>query len=189
MVTLKPKVTLKVKGESAAIEIKRLIVSLKWKSEVDLDLMGFFKAKDGRVGGVVSDGYKPGSMGSLASFPFMQLSGDEGVGATGGDNQEIIRIEKLDEMLEVYIVAVNYTDTLAGTPSIFGQYDGVVTVLNEVGETIEVPLDSLEPGNVVVICKIDNSGPIGPRLINMNDVMDLSEFDAKIPGTSLVLNS
>ena len=69
---------LKQKGESAAIgAFNQLKVSLIWTSAVDLDLMAFYKTKDGRTEGVYSDNYSGGNMGTLNSFPFMQLSGDD----------------------------------------------------------------------------------------------------------------
>jgi TRAP-type C4-dicarboxylate transport system permease large subunit len=37
--------------------------------------MAFYKAKDGRVGGVYSDNYAGGSLGNLNAFPYIQLSG------------------------------------------------------------------------------------------------------------------
>jgi len=46
--------------------------------------MAFYKTKDGRTGGVYSDNYAGGSLGDLNGFPYIELSGDEGVGAAGG---------------------------------------------------------------------------------------------------------
>ena len=76
---------------------KQLKVSLIWTSAVDLDLMAFYKTKDGRTGGVYSNNYAGGSLGDLNQFPFIQLAGDEGVGALGGDNREDLRIANLDD--------------------------------------------------------------------------------------------
>ena len=102
---------LKQKGTSAQLgAFKQLKVSLVWTSAVDLDLMAFYKTRDGRTGGVYSDNYNGGTLGELNSFPFMQLSGDEGVGATGGDNREELRITKLDDIEELFICALNFTD-------------------------------------------------------------------------------
>ena len=85
---------LKQKGASANLgAFKQLKVSLIWTSAVDLDLMAFYKTKDGRTGGVYSDNYAGGSLGDLNAFPFLQLSGDEGVGATGGANQDGIHTD------------------------------------------------------------------------------------------------
>ena len=95
MSELKAKLVLKSKGEEAYIPVKQMLVSLNWTTAVDLDLMAFYKAKDGRVGAIYSSNYAGGSMGDLNAFPFIQLSEDAGVGAKGGTNQEIIRITTL----------------------------------------------------------------------------------------------
>ncbi len=186
MAELKRKVTLKRKGEEAYVSIKQLMATLKWTTPVDLDLMAFYKTKDGRVGGIFSDNYAGGSMGSLNSFPFIQLSGDEGVGATGGENEESLRITKLDDMAELYICTINFTDASQGKGSTFSQYDAQVTVMDEKGEAVEVPLDSNQPGTVAVIAKVDNSGFMGAKLTNENRIMDMNEFQSTVPGANLL---
>ena len=52
-----------------------------------------------------SDNYPGGTLGNLNGFPFIQLSGDAGVGAKGGDNEETLRIAKLDDLAEVLPLA------------------------------------------------------------------------------------
>ncbi|MCL0058843.1 stress response protein, partial [Dehalococcoidia bacterium] len=100
---------LKQKGSSAQIgAFKQLKVALIWTSAVDLDLMAFYKTKTGQTGGVYSDNYAGGSLGDLNSFPFIQLSGAEGVGATGGDNREEMHICNLDQVEELCICALNF---------------------------------------------------------------------------------
>lgn len=184
---IRQKVTLNNKGEEAYVSIKQLMVSLKWSTSVDLDLMAFYKAKDEQVGGVFSDNYPGGSLGSLNSFPFIELSGDEGVGAAGGDNEETLRITKLDDLAELYIVTLNYTDAVNKKQSAFNEYDGAVNVINDKGESVEVPLTSPNKGHVAVICKIDNTSPMGAKLINMNDVMDLGDFVGTVPGANALV--
>lgn len=187
MAELKRKVTLKSKGEEAYVSVKQLMVTLRWTADVDLDLMAFYKGKDGQPGGVFSDNYPGGSLGSLNAFPFIELSGDEGVGGTGGDNEEVLRITKMDDLEELYIVALNYTDASQKVSSAFNSYDGSVIVMNDQGEAIEVPLNAAETGHVAVICKIDNSSPMGAKLINMNEIMDLGTFVGKIPGANALV--
>ncbi|GAK58259.1 stress protein [Candidatus Vecturithrix granuli] len=184
MATLKPKVTLKTKGQEAYVSVKQLMVTLQWTASVDLDLMAFYKTKDGRVGGIFSDNYAGGDMGSLNTFPFIQLSADAGVGATGGQNEEVIRITKLDDMAEVYICTINFTDASQGQESRFSKYDAQVTVVDDKGENVSVPLDSSQPGAVAVIAKIDNTGFMGAKLINENRIMSMAEFQANIPGAN-----
>ncbi len=186
MAQLKPKVTLKAKGQEAYVSVKQLMATLRWTASVDLDLMAFYKAKDGRVGGVFSDNYAGGSLGSLNSFPFIELSGDEGVGATGGANEETLRITSLDDMAELYICTINFTDASQKRDSIYSRYDAEVVVIDDKGESIAVPLDSNQSGTVAIIAKIDNSGFMGAKLVNENRVMDISSFQSAIPGANLL---
>ncbi|ELR98780.1 hypothetical protein [Gloeocapsa sp. PCC 73106] len=187
MVDLKAKIILNQKGEAAFIAVKQLMVTLKWSASVDLDLMAFYKAKDGRTGGVVSDNYPGGNLGNLNEFPYIQLSGDEGIGAKGGDNEEVLRITRLDDIAELYICTINYTDAIAKQDSSFSKYDGGVIVIDEKGETIGVPLNSEKGGHVAVIAKIDNTSPIGAKLINENRIITLEEFASTIPGSQVIV--
>ncbi len=187
MAELKAKVTLKTKGEEVYIPVKQLMVTLKWTADVDLDLMAFYKAKDGRTGGVFSDNYPGGTMGDLNAFPHIQLSGDAGVGAVGGDNEEVLRITKLDELEELYICALNYTDATEKKKSSFSEYDGGVVLTDDRGESVAVPLNSAEKGNIAIIAKIDNSNPIGAKMINENRIVDLATFGEVIPGANLLM--
>ncbi len=188
MVDLKAKVTLKQKGEEAYISVKQLMVTLRWTASVDLDLMAFYEAKDGTKGGVFSDNFPGGNLGSLNQFPYIQLSGDEGVGATGGDNQEVIRITKLDDLATVYICTLNYTDASEKRDSSFSEYDGGITVIDDRGESVAVPLNSQQAGQVAIIAKIDNTSPMGAKLINENKIIDLGTFVNTIPGANLLVN-
>lgn len=181
MVDIKKKVTLASKGEEAYVSVKQLMVSLQWSSDIDLDLMAFYRAKDGRTGGVFSNNYPGGNLGSLNSFPFIELSGDSLVGG-----EEIMRITKLDDLKELYIVTINYEDAANQRETSFSSYDGRVSVVNDRGDAVEVPLNSNKTGVVAIICKIDNSSPIGAKLINMNEIMSLADFVNTVPGANLI---
>lgn len=177
---------LKQKGASAIIgNFKQLKVSLIWTSPVDLDLMAFYKTKDGRVGGVYSDNYAGGSLGDLNRFPFVQLSGDAGVGATGGDNREEMRIVKLDDLEELHIVAVNFTEASSGSSKVFADYDARVEVATDRGDSHTVALDSGQSGSVAVLCKF-TSGFMGTSLVNDSNVMSFDNFKSVVPGASAV---
>ncbi|MBU1625911.1 stress response protein [bacterium] len=186
MPNLKAKVVLKTKGEETYVSLKQLMVTLKWTTAVDLDLMAFYKAKDGQVGGIFSDNYAGGSMGNLNSFPFIQLSGDAGVGAVGGENEENLRITKLDDMAEVYICTINFTDAVRKRSSTFNNYDGHIHIVDDKGGSVAVPLDSTQPGTVAVIARIDNTGFMGAKLVNENRIMDMAAFQSTIPGANLL---
>ncbi len=175
---------LKQKGSSAQIGgFKQLKVSLIWTSAVDLDLMAFYKTRAGQVGGVYSDNYAGGSLGNLNTFPFMQLSGDEGVGAVGGDNREEMRIVNLDQIEELYICAVNFTEATQGANKVFADYDARVEVVTDRGESHVVSLDSRNPGTVAVLCKF-KSGFMGAELVNDSSVMTFDQFQSTVPGAS-----
>lgn len=188
MVDLKAKVVLNKKGEEAYVSVKQLMVTLKWTASVDLDLMAFYQTKDGREGGVFSDNFPGGELGSLNEFPYIQLSGDEGVGATGGDNEEVLRITKLDDLATLYICTLNYTDASQKKDSSFSEYDGGIMVIDDKGESIAVPLNSTEHGQVAVIAKIDNTSPMGAKLINENKIIDLGTFVSTIPGAKSLVS-
>ena len=173
---------LKQKGQSADIgSFKQIKVALIWTSAVDLDLMAFYKTKDGRTGGVYSDNYSGGSLGDLNAFPFIELSGDEGVGAAGGSKREEMRISKLDDFEALYICALNFTDATAGANRTFADYDARVEVVTDRGEQHVVALDSTNPGQVAVIGKF-SAGFIASSLENDSEVMNLEDFRSKIPG-------
>ncbi len=177
---------LKQKGASAQIgSFKQLKVSLIWTSAVDLDLVAFYKTKDGRVGGVYSDNYAGGSMGDLNAFPFMQLSEDAGVGAVGGDNREDMLIAKLDDLEELWICALNFTDASQKTNKVFANYDARVEVMTDRGESHTVDLASQAQGSVAVICKF-TAGFMGAQLVNDSEVMAFEQFQASVPGANAI---
>lgn len=179
-------ITLKAKGEEAYIPVKQLKVTLAWSASVDLDLMAFYRTKDGQVGAVFSENYAGGSRGNLNAFPFIQLSADAGVGAHGGPNDETLRVTKLDHIQEMYICAINFTDAVQGRHMAFNRYDGHVTVTDDRGEAVDVPLDSSQSGAVAIIAKIDNTDFMGAKLINENQVIDVPTFQSTIPGANLL---
>jgi uncharacterized protein involved in tellurium resistance len=186
MSELKSKIILESRGDEADIAVRQLFVALKWTADVDLDLLAFYKAKDGHVGGVFSENYPGGTLGNLNRFPFIELNGDAGTQKSRGTKEEVLRISELGDMEEIYIVAINYSDAVADRPTSFKEYDGSVTVMNERWETVEVPLNSQEKGHAAVICKIDNTRkPIPPRLVNLNRIMDFKEFMTTIPGANM----
>jgi uncharacterized protein involved in tellurium resistance len=182
---LKSKVVLKDKGQSAVLpaSFNEMLVSLKWTKDVDLDLMAFYTTKDGQDGAVYTTNLG-GSHGDLNAHPFMKLSGDAGVGAQGGDNQEDLTISKLDTMKKIFIAALNYTAQSKNTPEAFGDYDGGIQVKTD-GQSDEdsfgLLLDSMEKGTVALIATIDNTGVAGPKLVKENRVMSLQDLVAAVP--------
>jgi len=153
---------LKDKGSSASLGgLKQFMVSLKWTTAADFDLAAAFKPKSGQEGMVYF-----GELGDLNAFPFMQLSGDEGVGDTGGDNEETMRVMKLDDMETIWILCWDYGAVQEGSAARFKDSDVKVTLTDDSGTSHEVTLDTGDLGNVCLVATIDNSNPMGAQLIN-----------------------
>jgi tellurite resistance protein TerA len=153
---------LKQKGSEANVGgFKQLMVSMKWTTAADFDLAAAYEDKQGKQGLVYF-----GELGDLNAFPFMQLSGDEGVGDTGGDNEETMRITKLDDMKYVWLLCWDYGKVQEGAPARFKESDVSMTVMDDQGTSHKVDLDTGDMGNVALIATIDNSSAIGAKLIN-----------------------
>ncbi|MCP4112037.1 MAG: hypothetical protein GY749_42010 [Desulfobacteraceae bacterium] len=153
---------LKQKGSEANVGgFKQLMVSMKWTTAADFDLAVAYETKEAKQGLVYF-----GELGDLNTFPFMQLSGDEGVGDTGGDNEETMRITKLDNMKYVWILCWDYGKVQDGAPARFKESDVSLNVMDDKGASHNVTLDTGDLGNVALIATIDNSSPVGAKLVN-----------------------
>jgi len=153
---------LKKKGSEANVGgFNQLMVSMKWTTEADFDLAAAYESKEGKLGLVYF-----GELGGLNVFPFMQLSGDEGVGDTGGDNEETMRITQLDDMKYVWILCWDYGKVQDGAPARFKGSDVSLSVMDDKGKTHDVNLDTGDMGNVALLATIDNASPVGAKLIN-----------------------
>jgi uncharacterized protein involved in tellurium resistance len=153
---------LKQKGTEANVGgFKQLMVTMKWTTAADFDLAAAYESKAGKQGLVYF-----GELGDLNAFPFMQLSGDEGVGDKDGNNEEVMRITKLHEMKYVWIMCWDYGKIQTGAPARFKESDVSLTVMDDRGTTHNVTLDTGSLGNVALIATIDNTSVIGAKLIN-----------------------
>ncbi|MDM8525473.1 hypothetical protein QUF80_19060 [Desulfococcaceae bacterium HSG8] len=153
---------LKQKGEEANVGgFNQLMVSMKWTTAADFDLAAAYESKEGKHGLVYF-----GELGDLNAFPYMQLSGDEGVGDTGGDNEETMRITKLDDMKYVWILCWDYGKVKDGAAARFKDSDVMLTIMDDKGTGHDVTLDTGDMGNVALLATIDNSSPIGAKLVN-----------------------
>jgi len=150
------------KGSEAQVGgLKQFMVSLKWTTATDFDLAAAYEGKDGRTGMVYF-----GDLGNLNEFPFMQLSGDEGVGDSGGDNEETMRVMNLEEMKNIWIICWDYGAVQDGKPARFSGSDVTVSLMDDSGTNHDVKLDSGDTGNICVVASIDNSSPMGAKLVN-----------------------
>lgn len=185
---IKEKHVLKDKGEVAALPtVKQLLVTLRWTSSIDLDLMAFYEAKDGTIGGVYTS-LLGGSHGDLNKFPYILLDKDDGVKSTSDQKSESLKIFKLDDVKRLYLVALNYTDAKANNlVASFAQYNGLIEVVDESGKAFEVPLRDPSAGVAALIATIDNSSPIGATIKRDDRVMSLQELVSSVPGASALV--
>ena len=117
---------LKQKGEQANVGgFKQLMIAMKWSTAADFDLAAAYEGKDGKVGLVYF-----GELGDLNAFPFMQLSGDEGVGDKGGAKEETMRIAQLDDMKFVWLMCWDYGKIKDGSAARFKDSDVVLSVID-----------------------------------------------------------
>ncbi|OAV73448.1 hypothetical protein Barb6_00241 [Bacteroidales bacterium Barb6] len=187
-VTLKPKVTLKRKGDAAPFTFnEKLQIDMKWSADTDLDLCLFWKTKDGKEGGVFSDGYNQNKndLGSLDNFPFILHYGDEFAPGGGGESQETIRVKAIESLKELYVLVLNYDKAIDNIPSTFNQDSGRIEITTDTGDSLEVPVDSTDSGHVYLICKIENSDA-GKKVINERRVLTLGQAFSQIPGFKLI---
>ena len=153
---------LKQKGAEASLGgLKQCLVSLKWTTAADFDLAAAYESRSGEKGMVYF-----GELGDLNAFPFMGLSGDEGVGDTGGDNEETLRVMRLDEMRFVWVICWDYGAVQKGEPARFEGSDASVSLMDDSGTHHEVKLVTGDIGNACVVATIDNSSPMGAKLVN-----------------------
>lgn len=189
-VTLKPKVTLRRKGESAPFTFnEKLQIEMVWSTETDLDLCVFWKTKDGQEGGIFSNEYRQNNddMGTLDKFPFIKHSGDEKAPRPGGESNEQIKVKSIDTLSELFIVVVNYDAAIDNKNVTFNEHKGRVEITTDTGDNFEVPVDDERSGHVYIVCKIEN-GDAGKKAINKGEVITLGQAFQQIPGFKLICN-
>jgi uncharacterized protein involved in tellurium resistance len=189
-VTLKPKVTLKRKGQAAPFTFnEKLQIEMVWSSDTDLDLCLFWKTKDGKEGGVFSNEYNQNNddLGSLDKFPFIKHSGDEKTPRPGGESNEQIKVKNIDALSELYVVVLNYDKAIDSITSSFSEDSGRVEITTDTGDNFEVPVDDAREGHVYVVCQIENTDA-GKKAINKGEVLTLGQAFSQIPGFKLICN-
>ena len=187
---------LATKGTSAQLGgIKQFMVSLKWTVAADFDLAVYYSAKDGSKGLIYFGGHqnttgrgdtKSPQLGNLNEFPFIQLSGDEGVGDTGGENEETMRVMSLEEMEAVWVICWDYGAVQNGTPARFSGSDVSVSLMDDSGAGHDVKLDAGAIGNTAVVAKIDCTSPMGASFINCSEATTLKGLNFE--GISAICN-
>lgn len=189
-VTLKKKITLKKKGETADFTFGgKLKIKLMWSSATDLDLCLFFKKKDGNVGGVFSNEYrgKKSDLGSLDQFPYILHMGDKKEPSAGEEEVEQINVANLAEIDTAYVCIVNYDAALEQEEVTYADEGGRVELQSDSGDYLEVLADSKDEGPIYCVCSIKNNDGVN-ALKNESRVMDLGTAFEEIPGFSLICN-
>jgi uncharacterized protein involved in tellurium resistance len=163
---------------------ERMDVSLTWTSPVVMELMAFYKTTDGRIGGVYSENYEGGTLGSLEQFPFIQLADYPGMAGALGDRREKMTIARIEDFEELYICAFNFASVSSESDTVFTDNHVKVNIMTTLGEAHTVVLDSPRSGCAAVICKL--TGASVNELINASAVMDLDTLRNSIPGAGQI---
>lgn len=150
------------KGATAEVgRFEELEVNMHWTTAADFDLAVVYETTKGTPGLVYF-----GDRGKLNEFPYIGLSGDQGVNDQAGDKQESLSITKLDGMKKLWILVWDYGQVQKGNAARFTDSDIQLHLQDDNGKTYQVALNTGGTGNVAVIATIDNTDPLGPRLIN-----------------------
>ncbi|ALG69005.1 hypothetical protein [Beggiatoa leptomitoformis] len=156
--------TLITQGTETFITVKSLTITMCWTSAVDLDLAAAYQTKTGRQGLVHF-----AELGSTDKFPFIKLSGDQGIGDRQGNNSETLWINALDDMDYVWIFCWDYGMVQTGSHGRFNDCDITLQLIDEKDKSIQVKVDTSEMGNVCCIATLDNSQQ-ETKLINLSKV-------------------
>ena len=160
------------KGATANLPaIKQLLVTLSWSIAADFDLCAVYEAKDGRKGMVYF-----GDKGDMNAFPYISLDEDAGVGDSGGDNQETMRVVQMDEMDKIHIVCWDYGQVNKGAPARFEGSDVKIAIMDDTGTDHAAILETGTTGNVAIVATLDNSSPMGAKLVNVSKAGTLKEL-------------
>jgi tellurite resistance protein TerA len=174
------------KGQSIRLDheadLNQFSISLKWKGDIDLDLLAFYQMKNQQVGSLFSSNYKNGDHGQLHAFPFMQLSQDAiGNVQNHQDHEETITALKLsDEIESLYLFCLNHTALSKNQEISLHAYD-VKIELKLSSRMIEIPLTASQIGSIAQISKITNFDQ-NPVLYQQSQIMSLQKFYQEIPG-------
>ena len=163
---------LKTKGEEVYVSVKKLVAKLSWTVGADFDLAAVFEPKTGEPGLCYF-----GSLGDLSAFPFMKLSGDAGIADKAGSNEEVLQIVKIDDMKKIHVVCWDYKAVQTGAKARFAGTDVKLTLTDDQGKSHQVKLDTGDLGNVAIVAVIDNTDPIGAKLVNVSKIGTMKRWD------------
>lgn len=178
-------------GEIAPIytdALNSLNISLMWSKDDDLDLMIFYKTKDGSMGSVYSENIPGGSFGDLDEFPFISC-GESGLDDSSEDNisYEKMSISDFSQFDKIFFVVTNYAEIILKKDIKFNEYQAVLKISprysSDKKNAYLIKVTSEERGDFLVIGEIEVSDSI-LMLKNTNQVMTFEELVRTIPGTN-----
>jgi uncharacterized protein involved in tellurium resistance len=176
MFTIKEKVVLTQNMKALLPKnFKQVMVSLSWTSAIDFDLFAVYESKQGKLGIVYFN-----DLGNLNSFPYIKLSGDEGVNDKAGDNEESLLISSLSEMKYIWICTWDYEKVLKNQVGRFDTSDIKATVVDDSNNEITIPLVDQKNGNTALIFTIYCSSAITSEVINNSNVTTLNGLNPNV---------
>ncbi len=162
------------KGDSAELgSMTACMLTLTWTAAADFDIAAVYKPKSGDAGMVY---FGNRDKVNLNEFPFMQISEDQGVGDTAGKNKEELRIANFADMESVWLVCWDYGAIQSGGPARFEGSDVKIALMDNDGASHAVSLEAGSVGNLSIVAQIDNSSPMGAKLVNCSQAGTLKSF-------------
>jgi hypothetical protein len=163
-------------------------LSLMWSKDDDLDLMVFYKTKDGITGSVYSENIPGGFYGDLDKFPFISC-GESGLDDSSDDiiSYEKISISDFSQLGKLFFVVTNYAEIVLKKNIKFSDYQAVLKISpsysSDKKNVYLIKANSEEKGDFLVVCEIEVSEST-LMLKNTNQVMTFEELVKTIPGTN-----
>uniref|UniRef100_A0A6M3IZS6 Uncharacterized protein n=1 Tax=viral metagenome TaxID=1070528 RepID=A0A6M3IZS6_9ZZZZ len=147
---------------------------MTWTSEIDFDLAALTEMKSGEP-----QFFYFGNRGMIDKSPYIALDHDAGVGDKEdvGGNQEILRIDKLNDVKKVHLFCWDYKEVQQGGHARFHESDIKIAITENNETEHTVSLDSVEIGNVVLLATIDNTDPSGARFVNRSEIETLKHLN------------
>lgn len=173
----KEKIRMELTEKGASAEVggfEQLLVTMKWTSAADFDLAAVYEKDDGKLEMVYFN-----NKGSLNEAPFIQLDKDAGVGDTGGDNSETLRITKLDGKKKIHLVGWDYGQIKKGEAARFDGSDVHIEVQDNTGTKHDVKLCAGSMGNAALIATIEAT-PLGAKLSNTSKAELFKSFPGDV---------
>jgi len=178
-------------GEIAPIYtdiLNNIKLSLMWSKDDDLDLMIFYKTKEGETGSVYSENIPGGDYGDLDKFPYISC-GESGF---DDDSEDIISYEKMyindfSPFEKIFLVVTNYAELVLKKQIKFNEYQAVLKISpsysSDKKNAYLIKVSSEERGDFLVVGEIEVSENM-LMLKNTNHVMTFEELLKTIPGTN-----